>query len=124
LVPQDVVLISTISLTIELIVLGLLFFSYYLKRRKMYRRHGITNTTAVGLHLVTIFSWMIWSFRATFPIELGSILHITTLAHVAFGIIAAALGIWLVVSWHLRTDVQKMLFQETNNAHCDNRVDR
>jgi hypothetical protein len=70
LVPQDVVLISTISLTIELIVVGLLFFSYYLKRRKMYRRHGITNTTAVGLHVVTIFSWMIWSFRAIFPMEL------------------------------------------------------
>jgi hypothetical protein len=110
MVDQTVLLISTTTLVVELFVLSLLFFSYYLKRRKMYRQHGITNTTAVALHLVTILSWMIWSFMAFFgttSVDFGNLLHVTALAHAALGIIAAALGVWLVGSWHLQTDVQK-----------------
>jgi hypothetical protein len=110
MVAQDILIMATTSLVVELIVISLLFFSYILKRRKMYRQHGITNTTAVGLHLVTILSWMIWSFIRYFtdvPINFGDPLILTTFAHVTFGIIAASLGIWLVGSWHLQTDVQK-----------------
>ena len=67
-------------------------------------------TTALVLHLVTIFSWMIWSFIGYFEKTALNFLNpliLVTLAHVTFGIIAASLGVWLVGSWHLQTDVQK-----------------
>jgi hypothetical protein len=107
LVSQNILIISTTSLVVQLIVLTLLIFAYLLKRAKKYRQHGITTTTAVALHLITILSWMVWSFLAIFPVDFGSILHIITLAHVTLGVIAATLGVWLVSSWHLQADVQK-----------------
>ena len=67
-------------------------------------------TAALVLHLVTIFSWMIWSFIAFFTsgsVDYTNLIVIVTLVHVILGISAASLGIWLVGSWHLQTDVQK-----------------
>jgi hypothetical protein len=110
MVDQTVLLISTTTLVVELFVLSLLFFSYYLKRRKMYRQHGITNTTAAALHLVTILFVMAGSLMNFFyktPIDLGNLLHVAALTHATLGIIAASLGVWLVGAWHLQTDVQK-----------------
>jgi len=101
---------ATLSLIIEFVVLGLLSLGYYIQRMKNYRLHGITMTSAVVLHLITIFSWMTWSFISYFsdsPVDYSNILVLITLAHVALGIIAASLGVWLVASWHLQTDVQK-----------------
>jgi hypothetical protein len=103
-------LMSTLSLVVELVVLGLLIFGYNLKGMKKYRQHGITMTTALVLHLITIFSWMIWSFISFLgagSVDYGNLLVLVILAHVTFGIIAASLGVWLVASWHLQTDVQK-----------------
>jgi len=110
LVEQSVFIIATLSLTIEFVVLGLLSLGYYIQRTKNYRLHGITMTSAVVLHLITIFSWMTWSFISYFsdsPVDYSNILVLITLAHVTLGIIAASLGVWLVASWHLQTDVQK-----------------
>jgi len=110
MVTESVLLVSTLSLIVELVVLGLLTLGYTLKRKKKFRQHGITMTTALVLHLVTIFSWMIWSFRNFFssaPVDFGNLIHLTALAHATLGIIAASLGVWLVASWHLQTDVQK-----------------
>jgi len=67
-------------------------------------------TSALVLHLVTIFSWMIWSlinFFKSAPVDFANLIHLTALAHATLGIIAASLGVWLVASWHLQTDVQK-----------------
>jgi hypothetical protein len=67
-------------------------------------------TSAVVLHLITIFSWMTWSFINFFttgPVDYSNVLVLITLAHAALGVIAASLGVWLVASWHLQTDVQK-----------------
>ena len=110
MVDQTVLLISTTTLIVELLVISLLFFSYYLKRRKMYRQHGITNTTAVVLHLVTIVFVMVGSLMKFFndtPIDIANVLHVAALTHAALGIIAASLGVWLVGAWHLQIDVQK-----------------
>jgi len=110
MVTESVLLVSTLSLIVELVVLGLLTFGYTLKRKKKFRQHGITMTTALVLHLVTIFSWMIWSFTSFLgagSVDYGNLLVLVVLAHVTFGIIAASLGVWLVASWHLQTDVQK-----------------
>jgi uncharacterized membrane protein YozB (DUF420 family) len=110
LVSESVFIISTLSLIIELVVLGLLTLGFLSQRMKNYRQHGITMTSALVLHLITIFSWMIMSFIAFFSagsVDYGNLLVTATLAHVTFGIIAASLGVWLVGSWHLQTDVQK-----------------
>ena len=110
MVEQSILIVATLSLVIEFVVLGLLTLGYLSQRMKNYRRHGITMTAALVLHLVTIFSWMIWSFIAFFTsgsVDYTNLIVIVTLVHVIFGISAASLGIWLVGSWHLQTDVQK-----------------
>ena len=110
MVPESVLIIATLSLFIELVVLGLLTFGYYAKRSKNYRRHGIIMTTAVMLHLVTILSWMIWSlsnFLSAGFVDFGSFLVLAAFGHVVLGTIAVSLGVWLVAAWHLQTDVQK-----------------
>jgi uncharacterized membrane protein YozB (DUF420 family) len=110
MVAESILLMSSLSLGVELVVLGLLIFGYNLKRMKEYRQHGITMTTALVLHLVTILSWMIWSFLSFFKagsVDYGNLLVLIVLAHATFGIISASLGVWLVASWHLQTDVQK-----------------
>jgi uncharacterized membrane protein YozB (DUF420 family) len=110
LVSESVLLVSTLSLITELAVLGLLTFGYFAKRMKNYRQHGITMTTALVLHLITIFSWMAMSFIRYFSagsVDYGSLSVLASFAHATFGIIAASLGVWLVASWHLQTDVQK-----------------
>ena len=109
MVSESVFLVSTLSLIIELVVLGLLIFAYVLKGRKLFRQHGITMTTALVLHLITILSWMVWSFISFFsanPVSYGYPIVIVTLLHVIFGTIAALVGIWLVASWHLQVDMQ------------------
>ncbi len=110
MVEQSVLIVATLSLVIEFVVLGLLTLGYLWKRMKNYRRHGITMTGALVLHLVTIFGWMIWSFisssllvQLTTPISL-SLLHWCMWF---WELVHAALGVWLVASWHLQTDVQK-----------------
>jgi uncharacterized membrane protein YozB (DUF420 family) len=109
LVEQSVLIVATLSLVIEFVVLGLLTLGYLWKRMKNYRRHGFTMTGALVLHLVTIFGWMIWSFISftAGSVDYANLLVITTLVHVVLGIGAAALGVWLVASWHMQTDVQK-----------------
>ena len=67
-------------------------------------------TVAVVLHIVVIFSWMIYSlfaFLSAATLDLGSVLEDAALTHVALGTIAASLGVWLVGAWHLQADVQK-----------------
>ena len=110
MVSESVLLISTLTFAIELTVLGLLTVAYFLQRMQNYRLHGITMTSALVLHLITIFSWMLMSlirYLIDTPVNLGNPLILATLAHVTFGTIAASLGVWLVGSWHLQTDVQK-----------------
>ena len=110
------VISATASLIIEMAALALLTVGYVLKGRRKYREHGVTMTIAVILHLVTIASVMIPSLLAGFfpptGISPGTINYADTivmisLVHVALGITAASIGVWLVGSWHLKTDVSK-----------------
>ena len=110
MVSESVLLFSTLSFVVQLVVLGLLIFGYFLKRMRKFRQHGMTMTVAVFLHLVTVFSWMIRSFASYFgsvSFNFGDLLILVTLAHVAFGVFAASFGVWLVASWHLKKDISK-----------------
>jgi uncharacterized membrane protein YozB (DUF420 family) len=99
---------ATISLAIQMTVLALLIIAYVLKNRKKFRQHGITMTTAVVLHIITILYVMIPSFSvftSLGTIELDPIV-IVLFIHVALGFITLALGVWLTVSWHFKTNLQ------------------
>jgi len=100
----------TISLGIQMIVLGLLISGYFLKRQKKYRQHGIIMLSAVVLHILSILVVMVPSFAAYFgdpsSVNFADILVITTLIHVSAGLLAALLGVWLVSSWHLQVSMQ------------------
>ena len=100
---------STVSMGIQIIVLGLLMGAVFLKIRKKYRQHGIVMLSAVVLHLISIIAVMGPSFAKfvdTGLINFSDELVMVTFVHFFAGLIAALLGVWLVGSWHLKVDVQ------------------
>jgi len=97
------------SLVLQIAALVLLTLAIVLKNRKKYRQHGIAMASAVVLHLVTVVAVMGPSFRISFSspgIVLFEMPVIISLIHVASGLVAVALGIWLVASWHFKTDLK------------------
>lgn len=105
----DYIVLASISLIVQIAVLCLLSTGYILKNRKHYRGHGITMTTALILHLSTIFTVMVPSLLLGFTspgiIDLTDINVILIIIHSLFGIAAASLAIWLVASWRLQANV-------------------
>jgi uncharacterized membrane protein YozB (DUF420 family) len=95
---------------IQIAVLILLLCAIWLKRTKKFRQHGITMLAAVVLHTVTILAWMIPSFSSLFSpstsISLADVLTVAIIVHAFTGIAAAILGIWIVASWRLKTDMK------------------
>src|SRR3989304_6792869 len=93
---------ATVSLAFQITVLALLIVAYALKNRKKFREHGILMTTSVVLHIITILYVMVPSFTSYIPssgaIDYTHPVLIITLTHVALGLIAVALGIWLGAS--------------------------
>ena len=89
-------IIATVSLVIQLVVLGLLFGAVWLKNMKKFRQHGITMLSAVVLHAILILTWMIPSFTGFFSdpgsINLADTIAIIILVHAFAGIIAFVLG--------------------------------
>jgi uncharacterized membrane protein YozB (DUF420 family) len=107
--PLVIYTVSTISLVIQLIVLGLLISGYLVKRQKKYRQHGMIMLSALLLHILTVLLVMIPSFGVFFSdvsmLNFADTLVIATLIHVSAGLSAVLLGIWIVGSWHLQASV-------------------
>jgi len=103
-------ILSTVSLVIELVVLILLLSAYGLKKKSQYREHGLVMLSAVVLHWVTILGVMVPSFAAYVgvpsPVNVYDATTALTFVHVAAGLIAALLGVYLVTSWHLQKNLQ------------------
>jgi len=101
---------STISLIIQIVVLALISGALVLKKQNKFRQHGITMLSAVVLHIISILAVMIPSFAGFFAepglIDYADVFVMLTLVHVASGVIAAVLGVWLVGSWHLQKDLK------------------
>ena len=101
---------ATVSLVIQIIVLALLTVAVMFKNRKKFREHGILMTTSVVLHIITILYVMVPSFSSFFNSPgtiVIDVIVIISFIHVALGLIAVALGIWLTASWHFKTDLQR-----------------
>jgi uncharacterized membrane protein YozB (DUF420 family) len=100
---------ATLSLVIQLVVIGLLLGGVWLKVLKKFRQHGITMLAAVVLHAVMIFAWMIPSFSLFISpgsINLADTITVMILVHAFTGIAATVLGIWLVAAWRLQADMK------------------
>ncbi len=104
-----IVLLSEVSLVLQIFVLVLIVFAVLLKSRKKFREHGLTMLGAVVLHIVSILAVMVPSFGLFFgagAINLADAVTVITLVHAFAGVVAALLGVWLVGSWHLKADLQ------------------
>ena len=99
--------IPTIALLIQIIVLALLIYGYWLFKKLLFQRHGKIMAWAVVLHLIVIFAIMIPSLvLAVIPEFIirhtYGIVSIITLIHVPFGIIAVSFGVWFVIAWRFQ----------------------
>jgi hypothetical protein len=108
---NPVALTITASLIIQIIVLFLLIFGYFFKRKLKFRQHGITMTVAFVLHLSMVFYIMIPSFVSAVvpeyivptPLAIESVVG---LIHGILGTITLLLGVWLVASWRFSKNIQ------------------
>jgi uncharacterized membrane protein YozB (DUF420 family) len=101
---------STVSLIIQIVVLGLLFGALVLKKKAKFRQHGLVMFSAVVLHIISILAVMGPSFSGFFGapgvIDYADVFMVLTLVHVTSGILAAILGVWIVSSWHFQKNLQ------------------
>jgi uncharacterized membrane protein YozB (DUF420 family) len=101
------IIIPTISLVVQVAVLGLLIYGYWLKRHMDFQRHGRTMSIALILHLIVIFTIMVPSFVVAIIPEFlfrnvfGSV-SIISLIHVPLGVSVFSLGLWFVIGWRLK----------------------
>jgi uncharacterized membrane protein YozB (DUF420 family) len=112
--PDSTVIIITANLAVQITILCLLIAGYWLKTQLKLRQHGIVMSTAVILHLILIFSVMIPSFvLGVIPYYVlqnpAQLVSVVSLVHAILGSVAALVGVFLVVSWRFRKDVQGCL---------------
>jgi len=104
-------LTMTASLIIQIMVLFLLVYGYFLKRKLKFRQHGITMAATVVLHLSMVFYIMIPSFVLALipdyivPAPLA-IVSVVGLIHGILGTITLSLGVWIVASWRFSKNIQ------------------
>lgn len=97
-------LFATLSLTIQIAILFLLLYGYWLKRKAKFPQHARVMAAALGLHLSVIFAFMVPALvLALIPgfvvPHLSGLTSVVTLVHVPLGVAAVSLGLWLVLSW-------------------------
>lgn len=102
-------LIGLASLLVQLSVLAMLVYGYYLKSKLRFRRHGIVMASAAILHLGFVLVIMIPSFVLAVipnyivaaPLTLTSIVG---LIHAITGATTITLAVWLVLAWRFKKD--------------------
>ncbi len=103
-------LISTVSLSFQLLALALIVTAFEFKQRLRFRTHGLLMTTALLLHFIIIGTIMVPSFvLAIVPIILEkptSMIGLITPFHVTVGTVTAILGVWIVGGWRLRQSTE------------------
>lgn len=102
-------LVGLASLLLQFLVLALLVYGYYLKRKLRFKSHGLAMAAATFLHLALIFAIMVPSFvLALIPVYVAleplTLVSLVGLMHAITGTIAVILGVWLVAVWRFRRD--------------------
>jgi uncharacterized membrane protein YozB (DUF420 family) len=106
-----VFVVATVSLAVQLAVLFLLFYGYWLRRKLKFRQHGVVMATAVFVHLGAVFFIMIPSFALSvlpqyvLRVPLG-LVSVVSVFHGVAGAVALVLGMWFVLSWRFRRDLR------------------
>ena len=100
-------LAATFSLTLQILVLILLFYGYNLNRKRLFPQHGRVMALAVFLHLIMIFVIMVPAFVAALIPEfiiphVSELASVVTLIHVPLGVAAVSLGFWFVFAWRFK----------------------
>jgi len=95
------------ALIVQVIVLFLVVYGYWLKRRLEFPRHGKVMSWAVFLHLVTIVLVMVPSFVFAIISEYivpnsKGLVSILALIHVPLGLTAVSFGVWFALSWRYK----------------------
>ncbi len=100
--------VATVTLAIQLFVLGLLIAGYVFKRQNKFRRHGLLMFTAVVLHIILVFVIMAPSLGVIVftPTEISSATIGLAVVHAALGLITLILGVWIAATWRLRQSLQ------------------
>ena len=92
---------ADVSLLVSVLAMALLTFGVVLVRRRHYDAHRWIQTTAVVLNAVLVVVWMFRSLRLYIlpgiPGTLSTHGHTLAVTHAAVGVVAAVLGIFLVV---------------------------
>lgn len=111
LLNNPVALIITASFLIQIIVLILLVYGYWLKKKMKFRQHGIVMALATVLHLTMVLYVMIPSFVLAvipdyvIPAPLA-ITSVVGLIHGILGTTALSFGVWFVGSWGFRKNIK------------------
>ncbi|MCW4030493.1 MAG: hypothetical protein NWE92_12710 [Candidatus Bathyarchaeota archaeon] len=98
-------------MSIQLFVLALLFYGYWLYRHKVFRKHGIVMASALFVHLASVIAVMLPSFAfAILPgyiaVSPAGSTSIFSIVHGILGAVAIGLGLWFVASWRFRKDIR------------------
>jgi uncharacterized membrane protein len=99
--------IADLSLGLQVFVLALLFVSLVLKFGRKYLWHGVLMLLALVFHTASIFVVMVPSLMALAQAVLNFQLDrfsAVIMFHVAFGVLAEVLAVWLVGAWHLQPE--------------------
>lgn|GEM_PF-648055 len=102
-------IVGLASLLIQISILAMLIYGYYLKRKLRFRRHGLVMAYAAILHLGFVLGIMIPSFALVVvphyivatPLMLASMVG---LIHGITGTATVVLAVWLVYAWRFRKD--------------------
>lgn len=101
-------LVSTVTLVIQLVIFVLLIVGLGLKRQKRFRQHGLLMVSCVALHMVSVIIIMVPSFAAISftPTGLPTIIVALSAIHTFFGLAALILGLWLSAAWRFRQSLE------------------
>jgi uncharacterized membrane protein YozB (DUF420 family) len=105
---DNIVLISSMNLVIQIITLSTVISGYILKRKQRLTGHGTLMAVAV---IMQFFSFLLVMAPAFFSlVENGLVqrpvlLLAVTIIHVILGGVALTAGIWIASSWHFQSSI-------------------
>ncbi len=97
------------NLVFQTIILVVIFASLLLKNRRKFFLHGSTMMIAVilnALSLIMVMGPSLLDLRQSVINRPISTISLATLTHVSLGTLAEILGVWVILSWRLRSSIQ------------------
>lgn len=107
----SVFVIAAVNLVLQIFLIVWLLTSYFFKRRGRFFLHGTMMLIGVVLNAFSFLLVMLPSFLyyggVVIPMDPFGAVSLVVAAHVGFGSVAEALGVFLVGSWRLRRDTTR-----------------